>query len=139
MKEWVQDLISKWTSEGIKLGSNTSLTDIRSVEAHLDFVFPEDFKDFYLSVDGFSDLDWQEHMFTLWPLEMIIGEYNDSKDKDFIGFCDFLIASNNIGYRKSKPGVFKIYPTINEEEVEPVAQSFKEIIEMINTNTGSIY
>jgi hypothetical protein len=115
------------------------LTHIEETDAILKFNFPYDFKELYLNINGFKSFDWQEQMFTLWPLELIIEEFNSSEDQDFVGFCDFLPSNHHIGFRKSAAGIYKIYPSIKHSDTDPIATTFEEVINLINTNTGSIY
>lgn len=137
MDNWIQKVLTKWQTEGVKLNPPATIAGIERAEAVLNFKFPPDFKIFYLQANGFEGLDWQEHMFTLWPLEMIIEEYNDDTNKNFIGFCDFLLASHFIGFNKNRTGVFKsnVYP----EDGEFIAQTFEDVVGMINSNNDLIY
>jgi hypothetical protein len=139
MNKWVQNVVSKWKTEGVKINNGTSLGDIEALESVLDFKFPDDFKDFYLAIDGFKDLDWQEHMFYFWPLEKIIEEFNESLDKNFIGFCDFLLASHYIGFKKNQTGIFKMYSISDRAEDNSIAQTFEEVVGMINSRSDLIY
>jgi hypothetical protein len=139
MNEWVQTVVSKWKTEGVKINDGASLTDIEALESALDFKFPYDFKDFYLAINGFKDLDWQEHMFYFWPLERILEEFNESLDKNVVGFCDFLIASHYIGFMKNRVGIFKLYSTWHNAEEKPIAQTFEEVVAMINSSSDLIY
>jgi hypothetical protein len=68
---------------------------------------------------------------------MIIEEHNTYQNKNFIGFCDFLLASHFIGFNKNRPGIFKEYG--NVEDGEQIASSFEEIVLMINSNADAIY
>jgi hypothetical protein len=137
MENWIQKVISKWKSEGVKLNPPTSISDINKAEVLLKFKFPTDFKEFYLNANGFAELAWQEHMFTLWPLELIIKEFEESKDDKFIGFCDFLLASHFIGFVNNKEGVFKAYNRY--ENFDFIAPSFKNTIGLINSSASSVY
>jgi hypothetical protein len=139
VENWAHTVATKWKTEGVKTNEPATPESISQVEAALDFTFPNDFKELYLEINGFEYLDWQEHMFSLWSLERIVDKFSESKDNDFIGFCDFFLSANYIGFRKSEAGIFKIYRSINEKEDEPIAQSFKQVIDLINTSTGSIY
>jgi hypothetical protein len=136
MENWVEKVVSKWTIEGVKINGGASTAAINTAETVLNFKFPDDFKALYLAIDGFRDLDWQEHMFYFWPLERIIEEFAESKDKSFIGFCDFLLASHYIGFNKNKTGIFKMYSTM---ENDPIAQTFEEAVGMINSSADGIY
>ena len=138
METWISEAISKWNLSKIKLNSGASIADIEKAETILSFNFPDDFKSLYQIVNGFRDLDWQENMFTFWPLEMIIDEY-DEADKGFIGFSDYSLKVNAIGFKRGEEGIFKIYPSLITESSEYIAPSFKEVVRMINSDTGSIY
>ena len=139
MESWVQNILSKWKNEGIKINQGASLMEIEEVEDALNFKFPDDFKKFYLAVNGFNELDWQEHMFTFWPLEMIVEENSQDKNKDFVGFSDFLLASHYIGFRKSESGVYKRYHFMGHDESELIAHTFEEVVAMINSSSDLIY
>jgi|SRR5476651_2182357 len=139
MENWIQDAIDCWNSSNTDINPPASISEIENVEIVLKFKFPEDFKQLYLVVNGFENYEWQEHMFSFWSLDRIVEEYKEFSDNDFIGFCDFLIVSHCIGFRKSKQGIYKDYPTIDYKAWEPIAQSFEEVIGLINTNSGDIY
>jgi hypothetical protein len=136
MENWIQDAITNWSSNKVKMNPPAIFAEIEHVESVLDFKFPQDFKELYLVINGFEGLDWQEHMFTFWPLEMIIKEYKESNNKNFIGFSDFLLASHIIGFNKDKNGIFK---QSYKEDGEFIANSFKQVVEMINSNDDLIY
>lgn len=137
MENWVQNVLSKWRSEGVKLNPPASVTEIEKVETILDFKFPQDFKDLYSQANGFDALDWQEHMFTFWPLGMIVEAFESPHSNgNFIGFCDWLLASHLIGFNRDKPGVFKSY---YNDDGEFIADTFNTVVDMINSNNGLIY
>jgi hypothetical protein len=139
MEKWVDEVVSKWKNEGVKVNEHTSIASIQSAEFALGFKFPDDFKDLYLQINGFKDLDWQEHMFYFWPIERIIEEFEESLDKNFIGFCDFLLASHYIGFKKNQTGIFKMYSICRLAEADPISQSFSEVVTMINSSSDLIY
>lgn len=133
-KDWTSQVISIWTSEGIKLQSGVSVETIASIENLIGFKFPEDFIELYTKVNGFKDYDWTENMFSLWPVERILKEYQENEDSNYVGFCDYLINSHSFGFMKNAHGIFKSYEINN-----PVCQSFKEIIDAIILNADLIY
>nr|WP_067060126.1 SMI1/KNR4 family protein [Mucilaginibacter sp. L294] len=137
MENWVQEVISKWKLEGVKLNPPATAIEIENAESILNFKFPQDFKDFYLNVNGFDGLDWQEHMFTLWPLEMIVRDFETNGDDTFVGFCDFLLASHFIGYCKNIEGIFKVYN--GQADKDFLVNSFREAIELINLSAPNVY
>lgn len=136
IENWVQHIISKWKLEGVKLNPPATAIEIENAESILDFKFPSDFKELYLSANGFKGLDWQEHMFTFWPLDMILDEFQISTNKHFIGFSDFLLASHFIGFSKNKSGIFKSY---HYDDGELIANTFQVAVDMINSSNDFIY
>jgi hypothetical protein len=136
MNNWVEKVVLKWTAEDVEVNDAASMDDIVWAERALDFKFPNDFKELYLTINGFKDHEWQEHLFFFWSLKFLVEEFNSSNDKNFVGFCDYLIASHYIGFRKDKPGIFKMYSVV---ENEPIAQTFEEVVTMINSNSALIY
>ena len=131
---WTEKVIEDWQANRTKLHPGLTLSEILSAEQILQFKFPPDFIELYQKVNGFRDLDWNEHMFSFWPLEKIIDEYKADDDKDFIGFCDFLINSHSIGFSKDDFAIYKSY-----DRQQPIAATFKEAIVMINKSSGAIY
>ncbi|WP_295668523.1 SMI1/KNR4 family protein [uncultured Mucilaginibacter sp.] len=134
MASWIQKVNEKWKPEGVKLNPPATNDEIEKTETILNFKFPEDFRKFYLVIDGFRSFDMEHHMFTFWSLETIIEEYNRWGDKEFIGFSDYLIASHAIGFKRNEKGIFKLY-----DEPIPIAETFEEVVNMINSGSQLIY
>ena len=130
---WIDKAIAVWRGQQIELLPGATIHRISEVEGVIGFKFPADFVNFYLRVNGFKDFGWNNDMFSMWPLGRIIEEYEEI-DNDFVPFCDFLINSHQIGFVKSQSGVFKSY-----DRSKPIANSFKEAIELINSNSDLIY
>lgn len=137
MKEWVRLVIGKWKAEGVKINAGASTSLIVRAQTSLGFNFPEDFIDFYLAINGFEDYDWQEHMFSFWSLERIMKEAGAARDRNFIPFCDFLISSHYIGFKKNQSGIFKLYYRAADNET--ITDSFQKAVEMINSSDDLIY
>jgi len=132
----IEEILTQWENEKISRNPGAPPDSIAAVENIIGFKFPEEFKELYSQVNGFPDNDWRENMFSVWPLERILEEYNSSEDKYFVGFADFLINSHNIGFLKNQAGVFKTY-RINEYFL--ISNSFIDSIKLINTNADLIY
>lgn len=131
---WINDAILTWQKEGIKLRPGALETYIAEMEPWLGFTFPQDFYEFYKVVNGFERHESNQEMFSLWSLETLWEEYSGSKDTEFIGFCDYMINSYQFGYLKSQPGIYR-----NAIGYEKVADSFKEFIELLNTDSELLY
>jgi len=129
MASWVDQAISIWIRNQIKLNSGASLDKIFEVERLLDFKFSQDFIELYGKANGFVDFDWNEHMFSLWSLERIVKEYQEDDDDNYIGFCDYLINSHTIGFYKSDRRIYKYY-----DAPGMIAESFEEFISLLNSN-----
>jgi hypothetical protein len=131
---WTDRAISTWTKSGIKLQSGLSLDVIMHFEMQLGFQFPPDFRELYQKVNGFEDFDWNKDMFSLWSLERILKEYKEDDNDNYVGFCDYFIMSHTLGFLKKEEGIFNSY-----SQTEPIAKTFREAIELINTNSDLIY
>jgi hypothetical protein len=138
MEGWIQQAIDNWQLHKVKMNPPATISEIEHTESVLNFIFPEDFKQFYLVINGFDALDWQEHMFTFWPLKMMIEEYNEN-EQGFIGFSDFLLKINSIGFSRHANGVFKLYSSIENNIPEYIASSFQQVVHMINSSNDLIY
>lgn len=139
MENWVDDVVLKWRTEGVKINESAPNELIENAEKVLKFTFPADFKEFYSAINGFKDLDWQEHMFYFWPLERIMEETFDLPDKNFIPFCDFLLASHYIGFKRNQNGIYKLYSNLSAAENAPIAQTMEEVVSLINSSSDLIY
>ena len=162
MENWIAEAIACWNASGTKMNPPATIEEIEKTESVLDFKFPDDFKQLYLTVNGFADWDMQEHSFSFWPLDRIIEEHSKGDNKSFIGFSDWLILCNTIGFIKESPGIFKDHlvdvgsrPTESGVSVFPkdvygkskeyllvfdkIAETFREITALINAGTGDIY
>ena len=134
IESWTDKVIEDWKRSKTKMNPGLSLPEILSVESILKFKLPTDFIELYQKVNGFRDLDWNEHMFSFWPLERIIAEYKDNGEDGFVGFCDFLINSHSIGFLKNDLTICKSY-----DQQQPIATTFREAVIMINNSSDSIY
>ncbi|MGG7551798.1 SMI1/KNR4 family protein [Chryseobacterium arthrosphaerae] len=131
---WIDKVTTLWASENISLSTPATAGFITTTEETIDFRFPEDFKEFYLKLDGFTDWEWTKNMFSIWPLARIIEYYNEN-DKNFIPFADYLINSHHVGFVKGKKGIFK-----NCGEVPGlIADTFSEAIFLINSDADILY
>lgn len=129
---WIQATVSLWVKRGIKILPGTTNTVIESTELNSDFQFPSDMKDLYRAVNGFKDYDMDvSSMISIWPMERIREEYAVGTDKNFVGFCDWLISSHSIGFFNGRKGIFKCY-----DEFNAIAESFREVIDLINSDSG---
>jgi len=107
IKDWTDTIIQQWLTQNVKLNGSSTFHELREAEKSLDFTFPDEFKQLYLKVNGFFDWDMTINMISRWPIDRIIQEYKGNNDKNFVGFCDYLINSHEIGFYKIRNGIFK--------------------------------
>lgn len=131
----IECLIAYWLSEKTLLNPGASIEMIIDAERQLDFVFPEDFKQLYSKVNGFSERDWLPNMFHLWPLELIVEEHEISSNKSVISFADYFIFSHTIGFDKNQNAIVKNHGN----QTDFLCNSYIDAILLINTNAASIY
>lgn len=134
IKDWTETIIQQWLTQKVRLNGSSTLQELREAERSIDFTFPEEFKQLYLKVNGFFDWDMNTNMISLWPIDRIIQEYKGNNDKNFVGFCDYLINSHEIGFYKTRNGIFKSY-----DEFNPIAMHFQEALGLINSDSTLIY
>jgi hypothetical protein len=130
---WITEAMATWRREGIALQAGVSLQYIEEVEQMLGFTFPDDFKEFYSTVDGFAQDTMSKSMIYMWSMNMIFQEYIAGDDDDFIAFCDYMINSHRIGFIKGLPGIYKCY-----DLVIPIAETFSTCIQLIYTDSDLI-
>ncbi|WP_160136057.1 SMI1/KNR4 family protein [Chryseobacterium sp. c4a] len=131
----IEKLKETWASENIKLSPPATEESIKVTEEIIQFQFPDDFKEFYLQMDGFMDWDWTKNMFSIWPLARIQEEYHNETDKSFIIFADYLINSHHIGFLKGEKGIFKNCG----ETPELIADTFSEALFLIDSDADILY
>jgi hypothetical protein len=138
MENWVRDAVNHWVIKAIRLNPGCTVDQFENVEALLGLKFPKEFKQLYLTVNGFVDFEWDANMFSIWSLERIVNEFNDSTDKEFVVFCDYFLSVFDLGFQRNKTGVYRNY-SLPDAEIELVSNSFKEVIGMINSDSKLLY
>ncbi len=131
---WIDQAISFWQEKGIKLNTGLSKNEIAEFEKLLNYSFPQEFIELYQKVNGFEDFGWNNEMFSLWSLDRVLKEYQESNVENYIGFSDYLINSHQLGFLKEDNRIYKNYDFSN-----PIADNFKEVIALINSNSVLIY
>ncbi len=135
----ITEIIDFWKNSNVKLNQGVELSEIIKLENYIDFKFPETFRLFYSNINGFKDSDWNEHMFSIFPLERIKEEYEESSNNNFIPFCDYLINSHQIGFFRKTKGIYINYENILASLNDKVADDFETSMIEILTNSEKIY
>ena len=134
IEQWALGVISHWIGNKIKLEDGATLSEVEKTEALIGISFPKSFIELYTKANGFADWDMNRNMISVWPLKRIVEEYSKNMDKNFVGFCDYLINSHCIGFLKTSTGIFKDY-----DEFNPIASTFEQGIELLNGDSDLIY
>lgn len=137
MESWVESAINQWRLEEVKLNSPASISYIEQAESILNFRFPEDFKQLYLAVNGFADFEVRGFFLSLWSLESIVDDYN--KANKLIIFGDFSLSVCQYGFDRNRDGIFRAYTHHQQEPVEFVANTFQEIVGLINRDSELLF
>jgi hypothetical protein len=137
VKTWVEKAIYQWQVEEIRLNPQSTIDNIEDAELSMGFKFPEDFKQLYLNVNGFVDYEWRDNLFSIWSLERIVEEFDNSES--FISFSDYCLSVFHLGFEKNKPGIYMNYLAFQEGDTQLVIQSFEGIIGLINCDSKLLY
>ena len=106
------EFIKYHSLHGIKIAPGASKEQIADLERSIDFVFPNDFKEFHSQCNGFLDGDMMEGDYvSIWTFDRILEEYGNAKneDYDFIPIADYLINSHWYGYIREENGIYADY------------------------------
>jgi hypothetical protein len=95
----------KHQSNGIEVNAPATLSEIADFERRTGFPLPADFREFYLTCNGFS---CDEDMFNMIPLRDIRQYPQDFGDNWFY-FSEYLIYSDMWGLRLTTDGHYEIF------------------------------
>jgi hypothetical protein len=128
--DWAIGIERFWLEQGIPLEPGVPEAYIRQTAKDLGVEFPDAFIALYKRINGFTINNWNPGMFVIWPLERMLEKHVIEKDKDFVGFSDYLICSHIIGFREDRAGIWKNY-----DLHEAVCATYEETIELINEDS----
>ena len=127
---WAIGIERFWRSQGIGLQPGVPEAYILQTANDLGIAFPPAFVALYKVINGFKGTDWTRGMFVIWPLERILDEYSTNKDSSLVCFCDFLIMSHCLGFRRDRAGIFNsMTPDLL------ICPTYEEAIELINLDS----
>lgn len=128
--DWALGIELVWRGQGIQLQAGATEASIHQTAASLGIEFPPGLVALYKRVNGFTGNDWNPGMFAIWPLERMLDEYSTNRDSALVCFCDFLIMSHCLGFRRDRTGVFNsMVPDLL------ICPTYEEAIELINSDS----
>ncbi|WP_158828539.1 SMI1/KNR4 family protein [Mucilaginibacter lacusdianchii] len=137
MEQWIELILNQWRQEGVELNPPAALASIEKAQSIINFNFPDDFKLLYSVVDGFKDFEWRNSMISLWSLDKIIGNYDETTD--YIVISDFFISVCQYGFDKDSKEIYKTYSHSQKGPAEIIAQSFQGFLKLINCDSATLF
>jgi len=137
MKELVALIMNKHQDNGIEVNPPATITDIANFESQIGFELPNDFREFYLTCNGFG---CNEDIFNIIPLQDIIQHQQDYGENWFY-FAEYMIYSDMWGIRRATTGQFEIFNGSYPDKT--ITTSLVEFLQRFLTgnvfDTGGLY
>jgi cell wall assembly regulator SMI1 len=124
MKELIDSIIQKHRDNGIDVNPPASHSEINKFEKLIGFTLPQDFKDFYLTCNGFA---CNEDLFKMRSLVDISQHPQDHGDNWF-DFSEYMICSDTWGLRLTSTGQYEIFN--GDHPVKALTSSLTEFLEI---------
>jgi hypothetical protein len=105
VKDLVDLIVDKHRHDGIDVNTPATLSDIADFERQIGFSLPTDFREFYLTCNGFS---CNEDIFNMIPLQDI-RQYEQDYGNNWFYFSEYMIYSDMWGLRRTSTGQFEIF------------------------------
>lgn len=105
VKELIDGIAQKHRKSGIGIYPPVSLADIADFEKRIGFALPADFKEFYLTCDGFG---CTEDIFNMISLSEIC-RYPKDYGHNWFYFSEYMVYSDMWGLRVTESGQYEIF------------------------------
>lgn len=105
MKQMIDSVRQKHQNSGIDINSPATFSDISNFEKKVGFVLPADFKEFYLTCNGFC---CNEDIFNMVRLQDIM-KYRQDFGKNWFYFSEYMIYADMWGLRITSMGQYEIF------------------------------
>ena len=105
MKDIIDLIRRKHQDSGIEISTPAKLSEIADFEMQIGFSLPIDFREFYLTCNGFG---CNEDIFNIIPLQDIRLHQQDHGNNWFY-FSEYMIYSDMWGLRRTTTGQFEIF------------------------------
>jgi hypothetical protein len=105
MKSLVELIVAKHRNGGIDVYAPATLSDVADFERQIGFCLPTDFREFYLTCNGFG---CNEDIFNMIPLQDIM-QYRQNYGDNWFYFSEYMIYSDMWGLRRTETGQFEIF------------------------------
>ncbi|MCB0396259.1 MAG: SMI1/KNR4 family protein [Flavobacteriales bacterium] len=105
IKELVNAITQRHSSGGIEVNPPAEISDIAEFEKNTNFVLPADFREFYLTCNGF---ECTEDLFNMIPINTTRQPSRDFGNNWFY-FAEYMINSDMWGLRHTTNGNYEIF------------------------------
>jgi hypothetical protein len=137
MSDWIDELIARWASDGVKLNPGAAPERLRRFERRHGVRLSDAFKALYLRVDGMPDLGCDRHHLSLWPLDQISREGFDQSDDAHFEFADYLILSHCYAVPRDAADGDPV--SVSGQGYTQIAASFEEFWRRVLHNPTSVH
>jgi hypothetical protein len=145
-----ESLKRHWSSHNVEINAGVSEAAIRSIEAKYRVVFPDDFRDYFLSVNGMPRDVVDDAMIRFWMLDEIeplpkgAPEYSDStyiqNPESLFLFADYSIWAHAYVIRMTKtPTEWNEVFLIGRDSPVLLCKSFSEFVDNYLTNKDLVF
>ncbi|NVO85195.1 SMI1/KNR4 family protein [Hymenobacter terrestris] len=131
MKELVGLIRNKHKDSGIDVNIAATISDITTFESQIGFELPDDFRDFFLTCNGFS---CDEDIFNIIPLQSI-KQHPQDYGYNWFYFAEYMIYSDMWGLRRTVSGQFEIFNGSYPDKT--MTSSLKEFLQIFLT--GNVF
>jgi SMI1-KNR4 cell-wall len=143
----INQLIDYWISKKIRI-STKSKEEINKIDRERKLQLPNDFKEFYIRVNGMEDLypnEIDEEGFLFYPIEAIVSMSTEFKkfnffktDKIFI-FAEFMHKSWWYGFQLNEKNEYMIGIIPDSLSFKPITNSLTEFLELYLIDSPILY
>jgi hypothetical protein len=129
LQHTLDQVITSWKTHGVACNPGVSDTILLGFEQALAFSCDPAFAAYLRQVNGFTDFDWDEAMFSFWSTERIAQEAAHGHPAELLCFADHCINLGSFGFRRrNDPKIYLHYQ--HQEGIEAVADSFHDFLKI---------
>ncbi|MDX2206350.1 MAG: SMI1/KNR4 family protein [Gemmatimonadales bacterium] len=110
MVSLVAEITKRWRASGLAPRPGVSEEQFRDFEERHRVRFPDDLKEYFRTVDGMDDGEWDEHLIRFWPLAMmrpvvaVLPELNRTAYDGYFVFADYSAWAHGYAVRMAAGG-----------------------------------
>lgn len=132
MNHLLHSLKRRWALEGLSIRHGVDISEVSTAESRCRVRFPEDFRRYFLTVDGMSEDAMDQHLIRFWPLAEVqpvseaAPELSIATDYTYIVFADYSLWAH--GYALRCDTTDSIVVIVGGTKIVKVADSFSHFL-----------